>query len=228
MFGVTLDTMEFILRFYIIFIMISMLFSLIFTAFGIKLYKKANKKASEALIPIYNLFILIQITELPIYYFLLFLFPILNIFLIIKISYKLYKLFNTSFPFLLGMIFLPYVFIPLLSYGKYKYKRKVAIEQEEEEEETFEDTPILMSQDELEKLNEEDINTQDEDLDVDSIFRSNSYQTEDDTVPYKAVKSEDDTYDEVPKETKRERVEILDFREIKKSNEKDKIEIIDL
>lgn len=234
MFGVNIDIMEWILRFYIIIIMISMFFSLIFTIFGIKLYKKANKKSSEALIPIYNLFVLMQITELPIYYFLLFLFPIFNILLIIRIEYKLYKLFNTSFKFFLGLVFVPFVFVPLLSFGKYKYKRKsISIKEEEEEEEKLDDIPILMSEEELNKLNSEEINTPEEDLDVDSIFKSDLQIQEEDITPYRAIKAEEDLssdiYDEIVDKPKREKVEILDFKEIKnKKKEKDKIEIIDL
>lgn len=230
MFGIDMSILEWILKFYIIIIMISMSFSLIFTAFGSKLFQKANKKSSDALIPIYNLFVLIQITEMPTYYFLLFLFPIVNILLILKIEHRLHKLFNTSLEFFLGMIFLPFVFIPLLSFGQSKYKKKSNTNKEEEEAEVL-DVPILMSEEELNKLNEEEVQ---EEIDVDSIFKSNTTINEEEIKPYKANKtSEDleiDIYDEIEDKPKKERVEILDLKEMNKikKKEKDKIEIIDL
>ena len=50
-----------------------------------KIYQKAGKPGWASIIPIYNVVALLQITELPLWYFLLLLIPFVNFFIIIKI-----------------------------------------------------------------------------------------------------------------------------------------------
>lgn len=232
MFNLSFNTMEWVLNFYVIFVMNSFLFSILFMIFGSKLFKKANRKTSDALIPIYNLFILMQITELPIFYFLLFLFPIINVILIIYIEYKLYKLYETTFLFFIGMLFLPFIFIPILSFGRYQYKSKIYKEvKEEEDKELIENSPILMSEEEIDKLNNSPITAAEVgNLDIDSIFKSNAIP-KDDITPYKASKASKDEIkaiygNNISDKNKIEKEQIKDINE--SNNEKDKIEIIDL
>jgi hypothetical protein len=200
---------------------------------GVPLFKKANKKSSEALIPIYNLYVLLKIVQLPQFNFLVFLFPVFNIVLIIYIEYKLHKLFFTSKGFFIGMIFLPFVFLPMLAFGKYKYKQK-PLTKEEEENSEVQTSPLLLTEEEMKKMNE----VQEEPLDVDSIFKSDVALIEE-VEPYKAAKARDiyqndGIYEEEPpkNEVKKdkiiEEVEVIDLDEKKKKDDDEKIEIIDL
>ncbi len=229
MFDISFNTIESVLNFYMIFVVYSLTFSILFMLFGSKLYKKANKRTSDAIIPIYNLFVLIQITEIPIFYFLLFLFPVINILLIIYIEYKLYKIFGASLPFLFGLIFLPFIFIPMLSFGKYKYKNRLDKEKEEAEDKILiESSPILMSEEEINKLNNEEIKVND----IDSIFKSDAI-VEEDITPYKASSASKNEIKEIYGNgnniSEEDIIEKETIKEIdNEKKEKDNVEIIDL
>lgn len=225
----TSETITLILNIYIIFLIISASFSVLLMLCGYSLFKKANKKPFEAIIPIYNLFVLLHIVELPAFNFIIFLFPLFNIILIIYILYKLYKLFYAPKWFLIGLLIFPFIFLPILSFNKYKYKLR-PLTKEELEDNEIEKTPMLMSEEEIKSLND----VPEEDLGVDSIFKSDIELIEE-VAPYKATSTnaEEEIYKkeeptEYKKEKKIEEVEVLDLNKSKKENEEEKVEIVDL
>lgn len=93
-----------------------------------KIFEKNNQEGWRALVPVYNVATIYEIVGIPTY---LALFVIgLNINCLKDISssallvlyivscVKLAKLFNKSNAFTLGLIFLPFIFLPILGFGK--------------------------------------------------------------------------------------------------------------
>jgi len=104
---------------YIIIIAVIILLVLLFTFLSLsKVFKKANRSAISAWIPFYNIWLLVEIANKPKYYFFLSLIPILGI---IPINIAIAKSFRKSSLFALGMSFLPFIFLPILAFGKNEY-----------------------------------------------------------------------------------------------------------
>lgn len=161
------------------FALFTLVLSILVTATSWKLFEKAGRLVGEAFIPIYNLVVLLQIAEIPSYFFLTFLVPGLNIVLLIFVEYKLAKLFKVSKGFMWGMFLCPIVFIPMLAHGHFVYK--------EPEEEVYisvsDEMPTILSQEEIEALNKQEVN----EPKVDNIFKSEIKQRES-VEPYKSKK----------------------------------------
>lgn len=87
------------------------------------IYRKAGVAGWKALIPIYNIYVLCQITEKSILYFVLSLIPIVNIFILMKLYMGLAKKFGKSDAFGIGICFLPFIFCPLLLLSKATYQK---------------------------------------------------------------------------------------------------------
>lgn len=85
-------------------------------------FRKAGKPGWAAIVPFYNLYVLFDITWGSGMRFLLLLIPIYNIILSIQTQVRLAKAFGKSGGFAAGLIFLPYIFIPLLAFGKETYQ----------------------------------------------------------------------------------------------------------
>lgn len=86
------------------------------------IFQKAGKPGWAAIVPFYNLYVLFDITWGSGMRFLLLLIPIYNIILGIQTQVRLAKAFGKSGGFAAGLVFLPYIFIPLLAFGKETYQ----------------------------------------------------------------------------------------------------------
>ena len=86
------------------------------------IFRKAGKPGWAAIVPFYNLYVLFDITWGSGMRFLLMLIPLYNIILGIQTQIRLAKAFGKGGGFAAGLIFLPYVFIPLLAFGKGTYQ----------------------------------------------------------------------------------------------------------
>ena len=85
-------------------------------------FRKAGKPGWAAIVPFYNLYVLFDITWGSGMRFLLLLIPIYNIILSIQTQVRLARAFGKSGGFAAGLVFLPYIFIPLLAFGKETYQ----------------------------------------------------------------------------------------------------------
>ena len=86
-----------------------------------KVYKKANRSGLAPWIPIYNAYLLVEIANLSMSYFILLLIPFINILAIFKISMNIAKLFKRSTAFGYGLFFLPFIFYPILAFNDSEY-----------------------------------------------------------------------------------------------------------
>lgn len=94
----------------------------IFTIFSLsKVYKKANRSGIAPWIPIYNVYQLVEISNLPILYFILTFIPFVNIYAFYKISMSIAILFKKNSTFGLGLFLLPFVFYPILAFSDSEY-----------------------------------------------------------------------------------------------------------
>jgi hypothetical protein len=86
-----------------------------------KLYAKAGKPGWASIVPIYNIIVLLQIVGRPVWWILLMLVPFVNIVVAIILTNDLSKSFGKDVAWTLGLLFLPFVFMPMLAFGKAKY-----------------------------------------------------------------------------------------------------------
>jgi hypothetical protein len=85
------------------------------------IYSKAGKPGWAALVPIYNLIVLLDIIGKPWWWLLLMFIPIVNFVVIIMIYHNLSLSFGKGAGFTVGLILLGIVFLPLLAFGDAKY-----------------------------------------------------------------------------------------------------------
>ena len=86
-----------------------------------KIFTKAGQPGWAAIIPFYNLFILLRISGRPEWWIILWLIPCVNIVIQILVYLDLARVFGKSTGFGVGLILLPIVFFPLLAFGDAEY-----------------------------------------------------------------------------------------------------------
>ena len=169
----------------VVFIILGITFtrSILIMLGGKNIFKKAHKGEKTAYYPIINLFTMLEIVDMSIFYGILFFIPGINIIVLSIMSYKLGTVFNTSFGYKLGLVFLPICFYPLLFISDKQYKIS-----DEEYFKALDDAKgesiNLMTQDEINAENNEIV---DEGPIVDSVFKSD-LQLMEKPAPYKAAK----------------------------------------
>ena len=86
-----------------------------------KVFTKAGQPGWAAIIPIYNLVVLLKIIGKPVWWIIGFLIPIVNFIVLILMSLELAKVFGKSTGFAIGLMLLGIVFFPILAFGDAKY-----------------------------------------------------------------------------------------------------------
>ena len=86
-----------------------------------KIFVKAGKPGWAAIVPIYNLIILLEIAGKPLWWFLLMLVPIVNFFVALVVILSVARKFGKSTGYGLGMFFLAPIFMPMLAFGDSTY-----------------------------------------------------------------------------------------------------------
>jgi len=87
-----------------------------------KVFEKAGQPGWAAIVPIYNMFVLLQIVNKPIWWIVLLLIPLVNIAILIMVSIALAEKFGKGGGFAVGMVFLPFVFYPMLGFGDERFQ----------------------------------------------------------------------------------------------------------
>jgi len=86
-----------------------------------KLFVKAGKPGWAAIVPIYNLVVLLEIAGKPIWWFILFLIPFVNIIVAIMLAVAVARKFGKGTGFAIGMVVLAPIFYPMLAFGDSTY-----------------------------------------------------------------------------------------------------------
>ena len=98
------------------------LIGLAITVFAIvcnwKIFEKAGRKGWEAIIPIYNMYVMTQIAGLQSWYIILLIIPFVNFVASVYLIYKFVKSFGQGIGFCIGYIFLPVIFVAIMAFDK--------------------------------------------------------------------------------------------------------------
>ncbi|MBK8169972.1 MAG: signal peptidase I [Sandaracinaceae bacterium] len=86
-----------------------------------KVFVKAGRPGWAAIVPIYNIIVLLQIARKPEWWFLLMLIPLVNFVIIILVTQEIAKAFGQSQAFGVGLALLGPVFYPILGFGSAQY-----------------------------------------------------------------------------------------------------------
>ena len=86
-----------------------------------KVFTKAGKPGWAAIIPIYNLIVLLQIAGKPLWWIVLFCIPIVNFVVAVMVLINVAKAFGKGTGFAIGMLLLGPIFIPMLGFGSAQY-----------------------------------------------------------------------------------------------------------
>jgi len=87
-----------------------------------KVFEKAGKPGWAAIVPIYNLIVLLQIVDKPIWWIILFFIPIVGLVVAILVCIELARRFGKGVGFGLGLAILGFIFFPILGFGDAKYQ----------------------------------------------------------------------------------------------------------
>ena len=83
-----------------------------------RVFTKAGKPGWAAIVPFYNIIVLLEITNMPMWYIVLFIIPIGNIIASILVYIELAHRFGKSTAFGVGLVFLSPIFMAILAFDK--------------------------------------------------------------------------------------------------------------
>ena len=86
-----------------------------------RVFQKAGKPGWAAIIPIYNIIVLLQITGKPIWWLILYFIPFVNVVVLVLVCIALARRFGKSVAFAIGLALLPFIFYPILGFGDATY-----------------------------------------------------------------------------------------------------------
>lgn len=95
---------------------------IIVTVMGMwRLFEKAGQPGWASIIPIYNLYILLKLAGKPGWWLFMFLIPFVNVVLAIILMISVARSFGKDVGFAVGLVFLPFIFCPILGLGSAEY-----------------------------------------------------------------------------------------------------------
>lgn len=86
-----------------------------------RIFAKAGKPGWAAIIPIYNVLVELEIVGRPWYWLLLMFIPVVDIVLAIIVLFRMAKVFGHSVGFGFGLLFLSFIFLPILAFDQSTY-----------------------------------------------------------------------------------------------------------
>jgi len=92
-----------------------------------KVFSKAGQPGWAAIIPIYNIYVMCKVAGRPGWWLLLVLIPFVNIIIAIILNVDIAKRFGKGVGFAIGMIFLPFIFWPILGFGSAQYEGRAPL-----------------------------------------------------------------------------------------------------
>jgi len=104
-----------------IFILFNVAFLFLMIASTWSIFLKAGQPGWASIVPIYNIIILLKIIGKPWWWLILMLIPIINVVVIITIYHNLSLSFGKDGGYTIGLIFLGFIFFPILAFGDSKY-----------------------------------------------------------------------------------------------------------
>lgn len=87
-----------------------------------RIFVKAGEPGWAAIIPFYNHVKVLEMTSKPLWWVVLMLLPLVNVVICVIIAHRLAACFGKGRWFTFGMIVLPFIFLPILAFGKSQYR----------------------------------------------------------------------------------------------------------
>ena len=87
-----------------------------------KMFVKAGQPGWGILIPIYNAYLMIKVAGRPGWWLILMFIPLVNIIVGIVVTVDIARNFGKGIGFVLGMVFLGFIFYPILGFGSAEYR----------------------------------------------------------------------------------------------------------
>jgi len=106
----------------VIFLLIELLILAVVVAGLWKVFVKAGQPGWAAVVPIYNLIVLLNIARKPLWWIVLCVIPFVNLIAAILISIAVARNFGKSVAFGVGLALLPFVFYPMLGFSDAIYQ----------------------------------------------------------------------------------------------------------
>ncbi len=91
-----------------------------------KIFSKAGKPGWAAIVPIYNIIVMLQIVGRPVWWIILLIIPIVSFVISIILCFDLAKAFGKGGGFGVGLLLLGIIFMPILAFGSATYQGPVA------------------------------------------------------------------------------------------------------
>jgi len=101
---------------------VGLLFALLYIAGMWAMFSKAGRPGWAAIIPIYNMYVLIKVAGRPGWWLILLFIPFVNFVMALVILWDVAKAFGHGFLMWLGLLFLGFIFFPVLGFGGSQYQ----------------------------------------------------------------------------------------------------------
>lgn len=105
----------------IVYLLFILAFAVIMIISMWKIFVKAGKPGWAAIVPIYNVIVLLEIVGRPVWWILLLIIPCVNIVINIIVCIDLAKSFGKDVGYGIGLALLSIIFFPMLGFGKAQY-----------------------------------------------------------------------------------------------------------
>lgn len=86
-----------------------------------RVFVKAGQPGWTALLPVFNLYVMLKIIDKPGWWIILMLVPGVNVVIVIIADLALASHFGKGVDFAVGLVFLPFIFWPILAFGRARY-----------------------------------------------------------------------------------------------------------
>ena len=111
----------FFLGFGIVFALLALAIVILMAVSMWKVFEKTGQKGWKSIIPVYNYIIMLRIIKKPEWLVFFIFVPIASLVLAFIVFYNMAKAFGKETGFAFGMVFLPFIFFPILAFGEAKY-----------------------------------------------------------------------------------------------------------
>ena len=112
--------------FFMIVMLVSLAIALVSIAGMWKAFQKAGQPGWAAIIPIYNVYVMLKVAGDPPWWLILMFIPFVNFIIAILVSLHVAEAFGEGAGFGLGLAFLSFIFWPILGFGDYQYQGRPA------------------------------------------------------------------------------------------------------
>ena len=96
---------------------VSLVLTVVFIAANWRVFSKAGEPGWAAIVPIYNILVLLKIAGKPAWWIILLIIPVANLIFGIIVSVALARRFGKGTGFGVGLALLPMIFFPILGFG---------------------------------------------------------------------------------------------------------------